>query len=343
MKKEFNPKEYEAMKKRKSKLEERIKRDVEGPEKETAQRLLEKVSKRLEEYEKTHDIPKDAELTKEEYMSSGKVSREESTESTKSYWQPNPFFKWEVHFEEDVHYHPETRSDEELMDDLGILFLIFGSTYQTQFNYHDYKVRLLKKLDNKGAFARVRVNVYEDNILICKDVVFGLWAARYGDISVTDTGWETFDTDAFRKYDNGCAMYLKKILSEMKNLWNSYSDDSAPKSLGMNMAGYIGAGKEESFEVSLGEKERSLAIQKAESMMDISLWNRGYVKTIWVGARKKFDSLEDFLAKSGVVYKVQNDEVLIWDQDEDKYCTLVGYGDYNKMGGGNYILHVLLK
>lgn len=349
MKKEFNPKEYEAIRKRRDKLEERVKRDVEGPEKETAKKLLERVKKKLEEYERIHDIPKDIDLTNEEYTSSGSSSGKQTGEAARKEndpysWNPRPFFKWEVHFEEDIYYRAETRNDEELMNDLGVLFLIFGSTYQTQFNYHDYKVRLLKQIDDKGAFARVKVNVYEDNVLICKEIVFGLWAASYGDVSVNDTGWESYETDSFRKYDNGCAMYLKKILCEMKDLWNSYSAESDTKLLGMRAAGYIGTSDEKKeIEVSMSKKERRLAIRRFEDEIDIRLWNRDCTKTIWVGARKRFDSLEDFLENSGVVYKLTRGEVQIWDEDTDRYYTLVGYGDYNKMGGGNHVLHVLQK
>ena len=52
----MNKEAYQRLKHRKEQLEARVERDVPGPERETAKRLLKKVSKRLEEFEKANGI-----------------------------------------------------------------------------------------------------------------------------------------------------------------------------------------------------------------------------------------------------------------------------------------------
>ncbi|MFR5190962.1 MAG: hypothetical protein ACLTEH_07015, partial [Clostridia bacterium] len=235
----FNQEEYERIKHRKEKLEERVERDVPGYDRDTAIRLLKKVSQRLQQYEQTHGISISSSYQHHTVVDDDiSTNREDySTSSSATYYQSfmKDFFDIEIHvyFDEneyyknadkDYFYQKDVRSEEELIRDLGILYLIFGSTYQTYLNYHVYRVRFLHQTEKEGAFARAIVNIYEDDILICKEITIGFWEYHFGDGRVGDMEWAT-KTESFRKYNNGCTLYLNKILREMQNLWNSYFDD----------------------------------------------------------------------------------------------------------------------
>lgn len=349
---EFNLKDYEDIKRRKEKLEDRIRRDVPGSnDVKTAKRLLERVSKRLLEYERTHDIP--AELkrdVKDDYNCSRSKSYwnyQQQTQSTtfRNEWNPderNLNFKWHVHFEDD-RYHAETRTDDELLRDIGVLYLIFGSTYQTYLNYHVYKIRFLKQVDKEGAFMRVKVNVYEDDILICREVVIGFWAFHYGDDFVGDMECSTYTSSSMLKYDNGSWAYLQKIMDEMKDMWNSYFDEAKmPLMLGMNVAGYIGDGRRaEELDISLTEEQRLEVIKRVEKELMASEWRPRGAVTYWLNVYKPYSDLEDLLTLSGIVYQVTKSGVFIWNEDRKSYWKLVGIDGYTKKMGGHYVLYLL--
>ena len=258
---------YQRLKHRKEQLEARVERDVPGPERETAKRLLKKVSKRLEQFEKDNGIiheetTETAEQEKEyrgfyttstksdkysnfgEFVKKnfgsfenffsfmGRAAEEYEKEYKKNPKKHNAYSKWYDYEEPKEYYHEETRSVDELIKDLGVLYLIFGSTYQTFINYHIYKVRFLKQIEKEGAFLRVKANIYEDDELICKEIQIGFWPFHRGDDRVGDMEWSTMDNNVFKKYDERTTptrVFLQKILKELQELWNSYFDGEVEK------------------------------------------------------------------------------------------------------------------
>lgn len=52
-------------------------------------------------------------------------------------------------------YKEEKRKHEELGKELGLFYVIFGSTYVSYVSYHVYKLRLLKRSKCEGSFASV--------------------------------------------------------------------------------------------------------------------------------------------------------------------------------------------
>lgn len=54
--------------------------------------------------------------------------------------------------EENKKYHEDTRSENQIIEDIGIfVYTIYGgSTYQTMVNYHQYKIRFKKSTNEKG-------------------------------------------------------------------------------------------------------------------------------------------------------------------------------------------------
>lgn len=327
---EFNKEQYASLRHRKQKLEQRILLDVEGPDRQTARLLLERVTKKIIEYEKEHGIP--VYEDKKSFVQSGNDKYWNKTTSTSI--SPNI-----------DSYKEDVRTDEELIKDLGTAYLIFGSTYVTYANYHVYKVRLLKQLDKMDAFFRVTAMVYEDDILICKKINIGFWPLKLGDVVVKDMECSN-QCDDIVKYGNGCNAYLKKILDEMKRLWNSYSD--YPKNellLGNNrIAGFIGTAKNQNeIQEMLNREERLKIIRRLENELKAaasSLTNRS--KMYWVNAYNPFNSLEDFLELSGVVYEVNKHGILIWEDESKQFMQLVGYGPYEtNLGPNHYVLFLL--
>lgn len=345
----FNKKEYESIKRRKEKLEDRILRDVPGYDVDTAKQLLKRVEKRLREYEATHDIPKEEHIRTDFNVTGSDAFWEYCNQSMQSNtyqsaWEPderNFDFKWQVHFD-DERYAEEFRSEDELFRDIGVLYLIFGSTYQTYVNYHIYKVRFLKKLEPNGAFMRVRVNVYEDDILICREIVIEFWAFRRGDDFVGDMNCSIFNYDSMRKYNNGGRGYLHKIMWEMKDLWNSYFEEAKrPLMIGMGVAGYITDNKNNNeVDLSLTEQQRLEVIEKVEKKLRMMQMPKNGM-TYWLQAYEPYDSLAEMLELSGLAYQVTRENVLIWTEDREAYWKLVWISEYDKFGGGHYVLYLL--
>ncbi len=336
---QFDPKEYKRIKHRKEQLEKQIENRVPGNERDIAKRLLEKVSKRLKEYEKTHDIPVSLADSADSVYTTNSINYRDFMNNTQtSDWNPteeNFKFKWHVHFEEDLNYHEEKRSEEELTEKLGILYLIFGSTYQTYFNYHIYKTRLINQVEKSAAFMRVKANVYEDDILICKEITIGFWPMHYGDDRVGDMEWSVDDsTKTFKKYTNGCALYLNKILREMQDLWNSYFDEVQKVPLIAGKNDY-----HNNIATSMTKERRREVIQKVEKEID-SRQIKKNIKTVnvWVKTYKKYSTLEELLENSGVVYQVEEDAVLIWADDQNDFMKLI---DYEEEMNNNIILKLL--
>lgn len=334
-KKQHNPEEYASLKHRVETLKSRVELDG-GPEQETAKRLLAKVEKKLKDYEETHDIPKQ---TTQDYSTTssfdfwdffwGEPEQKVNTEQNhyRNAWNPNPNFKWHVHFEEDKNYHEDTRTEDEMINDLGILYTIFGSTYRTVLNYHIYKIRFKKQVDKKEAFYRVRADIYEDDIRICKDITIGFWPFGWGDDRCGDMEFSSMSRDATEKYNNGCSTFYTKLLEGLMEIWNLYFDDQ--KALPMLMGTVLG--EQNQIKVQLNKEERNAIIKQTENEIDSG--KTQYLKNmafkLVIMAYKPYSVLSKFLDEAGVVYKVETSGVYIWNYYRKDFGKLVGY-EYDK-------------
>lgn len=249
----FNRDEYEAMKRRVEALESRIRLDPEGsPERENAKLLLPKIKKRLEEYEATHDISKDE-------TRSAESIRDEDNTTFDSSGYARSYPRWERQTRGGVstfrrgQYQKDNRSVEEMIRDLGVLYAIFGSTYQTTFEGNDYKIRFKKKYEyNDGAFYRVWCDIYENDQIISSDVVIGFWPFHRGDTICGDMEISWWDTSCKYKYFDNCRVY-KCVIDTLKWYWNKYFGDSGRPALN--------AGKENTASQRLGPGQERTGLE----------------------------------------------------------------------------------
>lgn len=351
---QFNPEEYAKLKHRVEALQSRVKLDS-GPEQETAKRLLIKVEKKLKDYEETHEIPKQA---TEDYSTTTNFdfwnsfwdepvhnSSTSQTYHNQNAWNPNPNFKWHVHFEDDKNYHEDIRSEAEMINDLGILYAIFGSTYQTVLNYHVYKIRFKKQTAKDGAFYQVYSDVYEDNIRICKDIIIGFWPFNFGDDRCGDMQFASMDSNSIEKYNNGCSSLYVRLLDGLMDIWNFYFDNQNATPM---LTGPVLAYLESSYQssdnkpkVQLNKKQRKEIIDNTETEIDSGKMKylESRASKLEIMAYKPYQTLSSFLEESGVVYKVETSGVYIWDYWQKDFGKLVGY-EYSR-SSCRYYLYLL--
>jgi len=337
----FNPREYADLKHRVELLQSRIELDV-GPEQEQAKRLLVKMEKKLRAYEQTHDIPK--EEPKNPNISSSKdfwnffwdtISRE-ANQTQNSYPKPawNP-----MDFKDGKTYYDDPRTADELVRDLGILYAIFGSTYQTVLNYHVFKIRFRKRLENNcGAFYRVSADIYEDDLRICTGINIGFWPAHYDDDQCGDMEFSLPERECSEKYNNGCSIVYTKLLEGLKDMWNQYFADQIPM-----LTGQVSNALEKSTmpQSHFTPSERLTIIRQVENDLKTGKLksSMAYAQKISAGAYQPFSTLNDFLENSGVVYKVEDSGIYIWDLHHKRFGKLVGYKYSNELR--RYTLHLL--
>lgn len=351
-KQQFNPEEYAKLKHRVEVLQSRVKLDS-GPEQETAKRLLAKVEKKLKSYEETHEIPKQQ---TEDYSTTTSFDFEDffwdekvHNFSSQSYhnrnaWNPNPNFKWHVHFEDDKNYYEDTRSETEMINDLGILYAIFGSTYQTALNYHVYKIRFKKQTNKDGAFYRVYSDIYEDNIRICKDIIIGFWPFHFGDDRCGDMQFASMNSNSIEKYNNGCSSLYVRLLDGLMDIWNFYFDNqNAVPMITGPVVSYLESGYQSSSnnkpKVQLNQEQRKAIIDKTENEIDSGKMRylECRASKLMIMAYKPYQTLSSFLEESGVVYMVESSGVYIWDYAQKEFGKLVGY-EYSSC---RYFLYLL--
>lgn len=338
-KQQVNPEEYNKLKHRVEALQSRAKLDS-GPEQETAKRLLAKVEKKLKSYEETHEIPKQH---IEDYSTTTSFDFEDSfgnekaySDSSQSYhnenaWDSNPNFKGHVHFEYDKNYYEDTRTEAEMINDLGILYAIFGSTYQTALNYHVYKIRLKKQTTKDGAFCRVYSDIYEDNIRICKDIILGFWPSNFEDDRCGNVVFSVTETKLIEKYHNGCWSLYVRLLVRLRDTWNFYFDNPNV----VPMLTYIESDYHSAFnnklKVELNREQRKAIIDKTENEIDSGKMENleSGASKLMITAYKPYQTLSSFLEESGVVYMVDTSGVYIWDYEEKIFGKLVGYDEYD--------------
>ena len=309
-KQRFNPEEYANLKHRVEALQSRVELD-DGQEQETAKRLLIKIKKKIKAYEETYKIPHQQ---PENYDTSAEFDFEGSFSSENN--------------EADKNYHEDTRSESEMIKDLGILYAIFGSTHQTTLNYHVFKIRFKKQTEKNGAFYRVYSDIYEDDIRICKDIIIGFWPARFGDDRCGDMEFSSRSPKSIEKYNNGCSSLYNRLLEGLVGIWNFYFENQIPMLKGP-VAGYLESGFQSLTNnypnIQLNQEQRKTIIEKTEDEIKSGKMKEleCIASKLSVEAYKQYQTLSSFLEESGVVYMVDTSGVYIWDQK--KFRKLVGY------------------
>lgn len=114
-------------------------------------------------------------------------------------------------------------SEEELIQKLGAIYWIFGSSYEETFSFKRYRIEFLEILPNDkldwGCLMRVKVHIYEnDQPFIMKDVAIEFWKGWNDSTEVDDIGISFNDID--EKYNN-CHWFLKLAYTLAKT-WNKY-------------------------------------------------------------------------------------------------------------------------
>lgn len=325
-KSQFDPNEYAKLKHRLAALKSRVELDS-GAEQENAKRLLAKIEKKLKSYEETHEIP---EQQTEDYSTTTSFDFGDFLWGEKVHNHRRRAYH--MYFEDDKTYYEDTRSEEEMINDLGILYAIFGSTYQATLNYHVYKIKFKKQTTRRGAFYCVYSDIYEDNIRICEDIIIGFWPLNFGDDRCGDMSFSTMNTDSTKKYDNGCCILYKILIDGLKDIWNFYFDNqNAVPMITGTVLGYLESGNQNSsndeLKVQLNREQRKEIIDKTESEIDAGKMKHleRMASRFAINAYNRYNTLSEFLEESGVVYKVEMSVVYILINKKRGFEKLVGY------------------
>lgn len=329
-KKQFNPEEYAKLKHRVEALQSRVRLDV-GSEQDVAKRLLVKVEKKLKQYETTHEIPK-------QFAGNYSTTTNSSFKDFAGYNQVHKNCSYynekgrnQNFYGSNVKYQNDTRSEKEMIDNLGVLYAIFGSTYQTVLNYHVYQIRFKKQTTlDEDAFYQAYADIYEDEVRICEDVIIGFWPWSLGDDRCGDMQFAAMNADSIKKYDTFVGVYLG-LLNELKDIWNLYFDEGTNLKLTGPVVNYIESSCQSPVDnkpkVQLNLHQRREVISKFENEIDTDKMK--YLESVAVKynvtVSNKYNNLIEFLEESGVIYAVETTGIYIWNDYKGKFGKLIGY------------------
>jgi len=113
--------------------------------------------------------------------------------------------------------------ERKMLQKIGVLYWIFGPTYEETVSYKRYRIEFLQLLPNDkldmGCLMRVKVHIYEnDQPFMMKDVVLEFWKGWSDSTEIDDIGISCNDRDI--KYNN-CHWFLK-IEYSLAKTWNKY-------------------------------------------------------------------------------------------------------------------------
>ena len=302
--------EYSRAKKRAQKLKERLDRSDPSEAKEdlrVARKLLTRILKKIEESEKDNHI---------------NPNTENSSDSTTAKFT----------YRNEANFRDDNRSDEQLMDDLGIIYAIFGRIYKKTFNYHDYIIHFLKQCEKGNSFCSVLVDIYEDSTLIAKNIVLSFWPCHFGDTICGDMGFSSYSENSFKKYIiNGSSVLYHYLVDNLKDIWNYYFG-LVPLRIEKT------ADHEMQKVLTADERDKVIARVDRQLSEGISkLWVPRYlIKEKWFYTRVYYNTLDSFLKESGIIYLVKEDGVYIFYDAEKGYLKLI---DIKKAYCG-YILYL---
>ena len=168
-----------------AKLEERIQRQKIGPEVETSKKILFVLKKKYAELAKNNTV----------------LIAEATTSSLHS-----------------------TLSEEELIERLGAIYWIFGSSYEEEFSFKKYRIdflRILPNNDSDSCVMRVQVNVFEnDKPFATENAIIEFWKGFKNSTEVDDLG---FSCNQNTKYNN--FHWFDRISYTLAKTWNQYFKD----------------------------------------------------------------------------------------------------------------------
>lgn len=168
-----------------AKLEERIQRQKIGPEVETSKKILFVLKKKYAELAKNNTV----------------LIAEATTSSLHS-----------------------TLSEEELIERLGAIYWIFGSSYEEEFSFKKYRIDFLRILPNNNSDScvmRVQVNVFEnDKPFATENAIIEFWKGFKNSTEVDDLG---FSCNQNTKYNN--FHWFDRISYTLAKTWNQYFKD----------------------------------------------------------------------------------------------------------------------
>ena len=168
-----------------AKLEERIQRQKIGPEVETSKKILLVLKKKYAELAKNNTV----------------FIAEATTSSLHS-----------------------TLSEEELIERLGAIYWIFGSSYEEEFSFKKYRIDFLRILPNNNSDScvmRVQVNVFEnDKPFATENAIIEFWKGFKNSTEVDDLG---FSCNQNTKYNN--FHWFDRISYTLAKTWNQYFKD----------------------------------------------------------------------------------------------------------------------
>lgn len=287
---------YRGMKHRIEQLRQRVSLDT-GYEAETAKKLLDRLLEKLALFEKTNSIEPDTD--------SNTQSNAQNSKST--YHEPEPDFM------------EDNRTDEQLMDDLGIIYAIFGRFYKKTFNYHEYTIHFIRLAENEAeAFCRVHANIYEDAMLIANNIVIKFSPFHHGDTICGDMGISSYSENGFKKYmRNGSSVLYQYLISDLKDIWNYYFGLVPLR---------IEATADHGMQKVLTATERDEVIARVDRQLSEGRtpWVPQYlIKEMRFYCRVYYNTLESFLKESGIIYIVKKDGVYIFFDTEKTYLKLI--------------------
>ena len=305
MERQMSNYERENTERRAQMLRERIKLDR-GPEQETARRLLAKIEKKLAYYGKQNNSLEE-EITDDIYV---------DLEDYLKYY----------------HYHKEERHLKcQREDELKKEYEVFGKTYQTILNYHILTVVFKRTAERQQALERVYADIYEDGNIICEDVIIGFWKINLKSKICDNVEMTITNSQKIKRYNNGCSDVFDILLERLKNIWNCHFYYTEMP-LDYNELDGV---EEKQFD----EAERKEIIEQVEEYIDSGKAQEYLCRAykIDIRAQRKFRTLYEFLNESGIVYKIGEEGVYIYDAVLKKFAVLVGY-EYSEYGYDLYLL-----
>ena len=288
---------YLAMKHRIEQLRQRVSLDT-GYEAETAKKLLDRLLEKLARFEKANNIKPD-------------------TDSNTQSNAPNNNFTYR-----EPDFMGDNRTEEQLMDDLGIIYAIFGRIYKKSFNYHEYTIHFQKLRERGESFCQVYADIYEDAMLIANNIVIEFWPFHHGDTICGNMGISSYSERSFIKYmRNGSSLLYQYLISDLKDIWNYYFGLVPLR---------IEAKADHEMQKALTATERDEVIARVDrqlSEVGRTLCIPQYLReNMGFYTRTSYPNLKSFLEESGIIYKVEEDGVYIF-YDDDKtrrYMKLIG-------------------
>lgn len=114
-------------------------------------------------------------------------------------------------------------TEEDLYQRLGLIYLIFGPSYEETFSYHTYRIEFLYLSPKPDNFCVMTVvaDIFEDDQLLSHLAYIDFWKEHPDDNVVTDIGISYWDDSIHTKYKHHFHWFSKLAVS-LAQTWNQY-------------------------------------------------------------------------------------------------------------------------